>query len=179
MINLANFNSVEEASTGGGNRLQPGGYVCKIEKVTDITDKQYLEMEFDIAEGEHQYHYADLCTRYGFWGLTSRRSYKETAIPFFKRMCSAVNSSNVGFSFNPFVAGGNADEQSLVGKLIGLVLKEEEYEKNNGEVGTRLVVAYECSVEKIRKGDFKVPDKKSIKKESFPELPANGEDIPF
>lgn len=185
MISLANFNSVEEATSGnGGSKLPAGGYVCKVCKVTDVTDKQYLEIEFDIAEGEHQFHFTDLDTRFGFWGLTSRRSYKESAIPFFKRMCSAINNSNNGYSFNPFVAGGNADEQSLVNKLVGLVLREEEYEKNNGDIGTRLAIAYECPVDKIRKGDFKVPEKKVINKPiganinmSIPATDA--EDIPF
>lgn len=162
MKNLVNFAEVKEA--GASNPLVAGGYVCKYTKVEDNASKEYLRLEFDIAEGDFKDYYKELEERANFWGGSVYRSYKEGAIPMFKRMCSAVAKSNPSFEFNPFVKGGNSDEQTLVGKLVGIVLKEEEYEKNDGNIGTRLVVAYECDAQKIRSGNFKVPQKKVLDK---------------
>lgn len=153
-----NLTDVQEAGTS--EQLKAGGYICKYTNVEDMPAKQYLNMEYDIAEGEFKDYFAKLNERAGFWGGTSIRSYKQSALPFFKRMCSAVSKSNPGYIFD----GGeqNADEKSLVGKYVGMILCEEEYEKNNGEIGTRIVVHAEVSVETIRKGDFKVPEKKCL-----------------
>lgn len=35
-------------------RLTPGGYVCKITVAVDVPEKEYLKLEYDIAEGEAQ-----------------------------------------------------------------------------------------------------------------------------
>lgn len=157
-MKVINLTNIQEAGTN--NRLQAGGYVCKYTNVSDSADKEYLYMEFDIAEGEHKDYYKNLEASAGFWGGRCYRSYKENALPMFKRMCSAVSKSNPGYIFD----GGeqNADEKTLVGKLVGIVLGEEEYVKNNGETGTRLYVSYECDADKIRKGDFRVPAKKCL-----------------
>lgn len=153
-----NLTNVQEAGTS--ERLPAGGYVCKYTSVVDVADKEYLYMEFDIAEGEHRGYYARLEERAGYWAMKCYRSYKEKALPMFKRMCTAVSKSNAGFVFD----GGqvNADEKTLVGKLVGIVLGEEEYERQDGNIGTRLYVSYECAADKIRKGEFKVPEKKTL-----------------
>ncbi|MDO4801244.1 MAG: hypothetical protein Q4A15_03680 [Prevotellaceae bacterium] len=176
-INLSN---VQEAGTG--NSLKAGGYVCKYTQVADVPDKEYLYMEFDVAEGEQKDYFKKLEESKGFWAGKCYRSYKEAALPMFKRMCSAVTKSNAGFIFD----GGeqNANEATLIGKLVGIVLGEEEYIKNNGDIGTRLYVSYECDAEKIRKGDFKVPDKKVIDRpttdNSFVSVDSNNaEEVPF
>jgi len=179
-INLSN---VQEAGTS--NRLQAGGYVCKYTNVSDVADKEYLYMEFDVAEGEQKDYYKNLESSAGFWGGRCYRSYKENALPMFKRMCSAVSKSNPGFIFD----GGeqNADEKTLIGKLVGIVFGEEEYIKNNGDVGTRLYVSYECEIDKIRNKNFTIPKKKVLNDTPSPATAAdfmkvddsNGEECPF
>ena len=136
-------------------RLKPGGYVCKITLVTDEPKKEYLKVEYDIAEGEFKGHWNELYKAKSFWGGTFIRSYKETALSMFKGFLTAVKESNPGFIFNN-------EEKRLEGQLIGLVLGEEEYRKNNGTDGTRLYVAAVRSVDKIRKGDFTIPPKKLL-----------------
>jgi hypothetical protein len=152
-----NMENVQEAGTQ--NSLKAGGYVCKIVNVEDVVDKQYLMIEFDIAEGPNKDYFKKFEERnnYWSWNAVTYRSYKEKALPMLKRFCSAVTKSNPGFIFD--AGAQNSDEKTLKGKLIGLVLFEEEYVKNNGDIGTRLKVDYETDVEKIRKGDFKVKDK--------------------
>lgn len=155
---IKNIASVQEASSES-KRLPAGGYICKYTKVEDNSDKSYLYMEFDIAEGEFKGYYKDLEERLDFWGGRCYRSYKEAALPMFKRMCSAVTKSNKGFIFD-----GNeyADETTLVGKKIGMILGEEEYVGNDGSTKTRLYVAREISVEDIKAGKFKVPELKRL-----------------
>jgi len=154
---IINIAEVKEA--GDSTRLVAGGYICKYTKVTDVPNKEYLAMEYDIAEGPFANYYKSLEERAGFWGGRCIRSYKQTALPMFKRMCSAVSKSNGNFVFD-----GNkyADEKTLEGKKIGLILAEEEYVGNDGSVKTRLYVAREVEVTKITEGNFKVPELKKI-----------------
>lgn len=181
-IDLSN---VQEA--GSNRQLPAGGYVCRIKEATDFEARNYLYVEFEVAEGEYAGYFKQLEERAGFWGLKKYCSYTEKALPMFKRFCSAVSKSNPGYVFD----GGktNADEKTLTGKLIGLVLQEEEYIKNNGEVGTRLNVYVECDVEKIRKGEYRTPAKKCLPAEeksienqdtSFMSIPADeADEVPF
>ena len=53
-----NLENVQEA--GDYTRLLAGGYVCKYTKVEDVAEKEYLYMEFDIADGEFKEYFKDL-----------------------------------------------------------------------------------------------------------------------
>lgn len=152
-LDLANVKEDE------GRRLVAGGYVCKYVTVKDYPDKEYLYMEYDIARGDYEGYYASLNESFGFWGGKCYRSYKEKALPMFKRMCSAVSKSNNGFVFD---GDKNADEKTLEGKLVGIVLGEEEYVGNDGNLKTRLYVYKECPVDDIVNGKFKVPALKKL-----------------
>lgn len=165
-----NLTNVQEAKDS--KRLPAGGYVCKYTKVEDRPEKEYLYMEFDIARGDFANYYKDLSDAKGFWGGSCYRSYKEKALPMFKRMCSAVSKSNNGFVFD---GDTNADETTLIGKLVGLVLCEEEYVSNDGNIRTRLYVDREMPVEDIINGKFKVRPLKKLKEE---DIPSTEEDTP-
>lgn len=154
---ITNIASVQEA--GDSRRLPAGGYICKYTKVEDEAKKQYLYMEFDIAEGEYKGYFAELEERADFWAGRCFRSYKEKALPMFKRMCSAVTKSNKGFIFD---GNEHCDESTLIGKKVGMVLGEEEYIGNDGSIRTRLYVVRELPVEDIKAGKFKVPEKKTL-----------------
>lgn len=161
---ITNIEEVKEA--GDSTRLPAGGYVCRYTDVEDKPEKKYLYMEYDIAEGEFKDYYKDLEERANFWGGRCYRSYTEKALPMFKRMCSAVTKSNNGFIFD-----GNkyADEKTLIGKLVGMILGEEEYVGNDGALKTRLYVVREVSIDDIRAGKYKVPELKKLDK--APETP--------
>ena len=160
-------------------RLTPGGYVCRITVAKDVPEKEYLKLEYDIAEGEFKGHWNELYKAKSFWGGTFFRSYKEKALSMFKGFLTAVKESNPGFVFEN-------DEKRLEGKLVGLVLGEEEYRKKDGSDGTRLYVANVRSVDKIRKGDFVVPPKKLLQEGGsmsnngfFPTNDVEDDDVPF
>ena len=154
-IDLANVKEQSDRT-----RLPAGGYVCRYTKVEDVPEKEYLYMEYDIARGDYAGYYKSLSDSMGFWGGKCYRSYKESALPMFKRMCSAVSKSNNGFVFD---GQTNSDESTLVGKLVGIVLCEEEYVGNDGSTKTRLYVDRECSVEDIINGKFKIRPLKKLK----------------
>lgn len=154
--------NVQEA--GEFRRPEPGAYHCVIKAVEDISDKEYLKVGYDIAEGEYKDYYTNLRKDHPDWAWSGVyvKSYKQAALPMFKRFCSAVSKSNGGYVFD----GGsvNSDEKSLIGKHIGIVLQEEEYYSNSGDKRTRLIVYSECPVDKIP--DQKVPKLKALKEES-------------
>lgn len=179
---INNYEEVQ-ASSGEFERLPSGGYICKITLADDFpldesTGKgDYLKVEFDIASGDFKDYYIEQYKRYpNFWGGTMYRSYKEKALPMFKHFTNCVEESNAGFTWA-------WDEKSLVGKFIGLVIGEEEYEKNDGSVGVRMYVKDVKTVEQIKANDFKVPELKKLKvtsKASFVETQAvSDDDLPF
>ena len=192
---LNGYNDAVE-STGDFPKLPAGGYVCKIIKVEDVESKEYLKITFDIYEGEYRGWYRDQRERLeesgfdaGYVGTTIR-SYKESALGFFKAFISAVDASN-GTQFGPSVEYG-LDEQKLVGCLVGFLIGYEEYErtkgKHAGEIGEREKVVSVKAADKIRSGAFKVPELKKLEgksgaasaavDEAFAAL-ADDSDIPF
>lgn len=156
-IDLSN---VKEA--GDFQRPAPGAYVCTITSAEDVPAKEYLKIGYDIAEGEFKGYYSQMRKDHPDWtnAGTYYRSYKPTALNMFKRMCSAVSKSNNKFVFD---GNTNADESTLVGKKIGLVLQEEEYYSNDGEKRTRLIVNKECAVADVP--TQKIPSLKAIKED--------------
>lgn len=148
-----NLSEVEEAQDF--EKVTPGGYICGITAIEDVAEKEYLRIEYDIADGKLKNFYNKLYNSQGFWGGNFIRSYKAKALPFFKGFITAVEKSNSGYKWNN-------DEKTLVRKLVGLVLAEEEYRSNKGELKTRLYVAAVKSIDKIKSGDYKVPDLKKL-----------------
>lgn len=156
--------------------LAPGGYVCRITAVEDVAEKEYLKIEYDIAEGEFAGHWKKLYDSKNFWGGNFIKSYKEKALPFFKGFITAVENSNPNFIFDN-------DETKLKGKLIGLTLGEETYTKNDGTEGKRLYVGKPRSAEQIRKGDYSIPAPRGVVKKAqqdfIPLDNLSDDDVPF
>lgn len=184
MKQINNFENVQ-ATTGEFNKLPAGGYICRITLADDFpfdasTNKgDYLKIEYDIAVGDFKNYYKELFDKFGnFWGGTFFRSYKEKALGMFKHFIECVEKSNAGFVWS-------WDEKTLMGKVIGLVLAEEEYEKSDGSVGVRLYVKEVKTVQEIKDGNFKIPELKVLK--NIPSAPANNgftevdssDDLPF
>lgn len=138
-------------------RPVPGGYAARITHVEDDEKREFLKIEWDFADGPYKGANKETFEAVGFWPMSFVQSYKQTALRFFKGFKTSVEVSNPGFVFKN-------DPQSLVGKFIGLVLGEEEYISNKGEVKTRLYVAEKRSGKAIREGDYKIPELKTLKK---------------
>lgn len=170
-MQATNWNEVEEAQEF--ERVQAGGYVCRIVKVEDVLAKQYLLVTLDIAEGKFANNGKQLEERTGNnWGYyVAYRSYKESARSFFKSFLVALEKSNKRFIANKF----NNNEQELVDLLVGVVLQEEEYVGQDKETKapkkkTRLRVHSTIDANLIRAGKFKTPELKVLSDEDKTKL---------
>lgn len=181
MRQIDNWDDIQEA-TGEFERPAPGGYIARIVNVEDVEEKEYLRIEWEFEEGSYKGDNASTYNRAGFWPLPLIRSYKEKALGFFKAFKTSVEVSNPRYVFS------TKNVHALEGKLMGVVLVEEEYLKKDGTIGIRTCVHQVRSIEAIRKGDFRVPELKRLPNQptarptytigAFDPLPDDG-DIPF
>lgn len=158
------YKNAEAREGGDYQKLPAGGYVVRILQVTNIESKQYLDLVFDIAEGEYKGFYVDE------WGAKHPYahhivlSYKDTALGMFKARLRAIDeSNNTGFEA---AAETGLQEQALTGKIVGVLIGYEEYVSNQGEIRQRTDVRRVVPVSVIRSGDFKIPDVKPLKPDS-------------
>lgn len=151
--------------------LPKGGYVLKIMGVSQETNSNglYLKIGMDIAEGEYkdfftkQYQNDTRDTKK--WGCNFLLSLPKDdgsekdgwTKRNFKTFAEALEESNNGYHFD-------WDETKFKGKLIGGLFNEREYQKNDGTIAKTINFAKVCSAEKIRNGDYKLPEDKLIKK---------------
>ena len=179
---IINWNDVKP-SDGSTQRPQAGGYVCVITKAEDVPEKQYLLVEFDIAEGDFAGYCSETAGRFGNWPALGKtyRSYKENAAGMFKAFVNAVEGSAENKNFK-----WNWKEDKLVGKFFGGILGEEEYLGQDGTIKTSLKLTKCVTTDVIRSGDFKVPAIKKLKESDKPAPAASGsftdvtvDDIPF
>ena len=190
-----NWGNVDAASEGYA-APPAGGYVLAICAVADHADKQYLKIYCDIAgvadKANEQFvgYYGQRRERSGnkIPLFSFIRSYKDSALGFFKAFLVALEKSgNAGFVADRF----DGNEQGLCGMVVGAVLGQEEYVWQD-KLRMRLRVAQFCSVERIQKGDFEIPELKKVDPAAVPvaaptssmdsygaAVPFRDEDIPF
>lgn len=178
-----NWNGVQETANVG--QPGPGGYECKVISVTDDPVKECLCVLMDITTGEFAGRGAAIMDKLGKdWGyIRMYRSYKPTAQGFFKHFLSALEKSNPR-RFD--IKNWDNDEHKLETLEIGIVLSGEEYIKNDGNTGLRMVVTDTVSTEDIRKANFKVRPLKRLDETSIPAqapaapaAPVYDDDCPF
>ncbi len=175
---IKDFDKVQ--ASGEFERLPAGGYVIRITSAADVVDdhgnlKEYLRIVYDIAEGPEAGRYknetADNDYRHSFI-----RSYKDKALGMFKAFTNALEESNPGYKWD-------WNEAALAGKVLGVVIGYEEYESNDGSVKERQRIASCISADRVREGDFKVPELKKLKadKNAIPEgfTALTDADLPF
>ena len=169
-------------------KLPPGGYVIGILDAEEKTESwgAVLEIKFDISEGEYKNHFSN---QYKNSSLEDKR-YKgvyRLNIPKddgseqdiwtarrFKTDITAIEASNSGFHWD-------WEEKKLVGKTVGAVFFSKEYDYE-GKRGFFTALHGFRDTEKIRKGDFKIPEPKTLKNQSgsdFKELNLDESELPF
>lgn len=167
MINRPNnWDSIKEPS--GREQLPPGGYVVIIngaEVKRSPKGYEYLDLSIDIAEGEYKgYYQSDYYAQEGEkrWkghyrqGTPKQDDEKRTS--YFKGMIKAIEESNPGYQWN-------WDERSLIGKIAGCLMRAEEWEYE-GKTGMRTSPMTFMSADKVRQGDFKIPNPKMLNAQS-------------
>ena len=169
--------------------LPAGGYVAKIVEVDDRDWSGHKEkahmIQMDIAEGEHMALYArnnkgaDANRWLSYWFAEPVDGSPDWMLSKVGGIQTSLMESNNAVNLS--------DPYSWKGKLIGVVVGNEEVESKSGTVYERPYVSYVCSADRIRKGDYKIPKVKKLPTITMPlsstELPdsfsAAEDDIPF
>lgn len=163
MVDIQNWDAIPDAVEY--DKPTPGGYVgviCDYQDVDQINQNGkglYLKLFWDFADGPFRGSINEAYLRLGYWFNygTFIRSYRsEQALTHFKAFKTCLEVSNPRYMFST----SNLD--GMKGKRLGIVLGEEEYQKQDGSVGKRLYVAATRSVKAIQTGDFKVPPLKKL-----------------
>ena len=170
MKRINNWENIQESTSF--KRLTPNGYICKILNVEDHPEKEYLKIYFDIVKGDDKGYFKkqyDGDTRKERkWpnAGTFIRSYKDSAASMFKGFTNAVEKSNKGYKWD-------FDEKTLVNKVVGLIIADEQYQNQKGQVRVRNYVAAVRSVETIEKGEYEIPALKELTTTKTTTAPAN------
>lgn len=179
-MKVLNWESVEESTPFP--KLPAGGYVINIVDVEDVPYKEYVNIVYDIAEGDYAGFYGDEFGRGNPWAHRFVRSYKESASGMFKQFLARLEDSNPGFDIASWQRTCN--ERAFIGMQIGIVLQNELYTSNQGEDRERLTVVSVCSVQDIRTGNYRLPDPKDRRTAADGAVPATPsvrpyDDVPF
>ena len=150
--------------------LPAGGYIAKIIEVDDRTWAGHSEpahmIHMDIAEGEHMGIYkknnaaSDKDRWLTYWFAEPMAGSPEWLLSKVGGIQTSLAESNDNVNLG--------DQRLWKGKLVGVVVGDEEAESNSGTVYTRPYVSYICSTERIRKGEnqpggYKIPKLKTLK----------------
>lgn len=142
---FGNFDKVV-ASNGGSSMLEPGGYVAKIVRVKDHTTetKPYLEFVYDIwnAETKSFLFAQDLADTSNDWRHSFRLYFTgDFGKQRYKALTEAVENTAQGKGAKAFVyEDKDGAEQTLVGKLLGVVIRHRSYVNSEGKVKTAVDV---------------------------------------
>lgn len=162
-----NWNEVQEFAERP--KLPLGAYVCKVKKAV-VQNNSYgdqLCLLFDIAEGEHKGFYDEefkLNTQKDkkwkgvlrVWIPKDDGSEKdELTKRAFKGVVTSFEKSNPGYQWN-------WDENSLAGKMIGVLFRDEEWEYN-GKRGWAVRPFRALSADTVRNGEYTIPEEKPLK----------------
>lgn len=145
---FGNFDKVVASNGGGSSMLEPGGYVAKIVRVKDHTDekKPYLEFVYDIwnAEVKSFLFTADLADTSNDWRHSFRIYFSKDnnyGVQRYKALTEAVENTAQGKGTKAFVYEDKDNaEQTLVGKLLGVVIRHRSYVNSEGKVKTAVDV---------------------------------------
>lgn len=146
------------AKTGLFENPPAGAYVCKISNVkidkTKETKKDMMCLALDIEEGSYKGNFKKMFDRMKEKNASAKYPcvYRRVLdqVEYLKGDLLAIEESNTGFKYN-------WDENTLKGKLVGVIFGEKEINVNGKTV---LEPRFLCSSEKARSGNIKAPKKK-------------------
>lgn len=184
MEKLAGYEETQ-ALTGEFERLEAGGYICKIvsaKEETSKSGKRMLVIALDIAEGDKKDFFRNRFTenanpdkKWPAGGVYRQMLEGDKAVGYLKGLMTSLEASNTGFKWD-------WDEKKLKDLKCGAIFGEEEYEKLDGSVGTTTKVKFIRTVKAIQDGNFKVPELKKLpqKGEAFDSFgTVADDDLPF
>ena len=116
-----NLNDVQE-STGGFADIEPGAYVLVITKMEPVTDKEFVRIFWDVAEGPSKGAYAQ-----SQYPPSDVMSWKESALGFTKHKLHVIADSNAATQEAVEQAFQMDDWNRFVGKRFGAVVRRRLY----------------------------------------------------
>ena len=149
--------------------LPAGGYIAKIIDVDDRSWNGHKEpahlIMMDIAEGEHMALYqknnqgADKARWLSYWFAEPSKNSPDWLLSKVGGIQTSLAESNDNVDLST--------PHAWKGKLVGVVVGDEEAESQSGTVYTRPYVSYICSTDRIRKGEgqpggYKIPKLKKL-----------------
>lgn len=168
MIKSYNGYEAKKSSSGAREILPAGGYVAKVlgTSIEDTRAGQMLVISFDIEDGEYKgffkKDYAENTNETKKWrgnyrlfipkddGSDKDAWSKKTM----NNMAAAFEESNNGYVWD-------WDEQKLKGKLVGVLFRDKEWEKD-GKTGWTTECCALTDVQTIKDNKFKMPKPKSL-----------------
>lgn len=192
------WDEVQAANPGEFVPLPADGYICKIinaEMTQSRNQNPMLNLHVDIDEGEFAGYFKKSFesvkkfkpdAKWDSNGIYRQVIYDSTnkVTRFFKGLITTIMRCNPNNNINSH----DFEAASLRGLLIGLVFGQEEYTKNNGDIGIKTVPRLPTSLAKIHDRDFKIPELKKLKDQTPPPStsdnglegkPVGNDDIPF
>ena len=162
-----NWNEVQEFTDR--QKLPLGAYVCKIKqvRVQDNSFGSQLCMLFDISEGEYANYFkkdfdSNTAQDKKWRGLLRMWLPKddgsdndEITKRTLKGMVTAFENSNPGYQWD-------WNENSLVGKTVGILFRNEEWEYNN-KTGWSVRPFRAISADTVRNEEYTLPKDKPLK----------------
>ena len=176
-----------QAITGEYERLEAGGYICRIinaKEEKSKSGKRMLVIALDITEGEKKDYFKkrfdedNRAEKKWPAGAIYRQMLEgEKAAGFLNGLMTSLEASNEGFKWD-------WNEKKLRDLKCGAIFGEEEYEKMDGSIGTSTKIKFIRTVKAIQEGNFKVPELKKLpqKGESFEDFinsVNDDDDLPF
>lgn len=177
-----------QAITGEYEKLEAGGYICKIVSAKEEkskSGKRMLVLALDILEGDKKDFFRNRFNentnpdkKWPAGAIYRQMLEGEKAAGFLKGLMTSLEASNEGFKWN-------WDEEKLADLKCGAIFGEEEYEKMDGSVGTTIKVKFIRTIKAIQDGNFKVPELKKLpeKGEAFEDfvnsVTSDKDDLPF
>jgi len=162
MKKIENFDEVKKTSDEvvSFDSLPIGPQICKILKVKDVVNKEYLQIEFDIADGDYKGFFADQKKNFNNEDWPSQgtlyKSYKSTAYKFFASFIIAIEKSNPKFEWV-------WDETKLEGQYFVANFAEEEWlDDTTNEIKVNVKCREVRSIQALKEGEVKLLKKKEL-----------------
>lgn len=162
----------EAAVYSGGRSLPKGGYICEIKKIEEGKSQagnDVLRVFLDIAEGEYKGFFMEkymnapiVKDKEKKWGMISTILVLDTTTgdtnKNLKGFLTSVEESNAGFIVDK--CWGDDFCKFFKGKLVGCVFGDEYFRGTDGQLHSSAKPRFYLSIDKIKKGEFKIPQDK-------------------
>ena len=137
-----------QAITGEYERLEAGGYICKIVNAKEEkskSGKRMLVLTLDIIEGDKKDYFrkrfdenTNAEKKWSSGAIYRQMLEGEKSAGFLKGLMTSLEASNEDFKWN-------WEEKKLIGLKCGGIFVEEEYEKMDGSIGTTTKIKYKSN----------------------------------